>query len=105
MEIEIVEFYETFRDQEKRQLKGTLHVYLIDLNADLRGVRICKEKKKWFVNLPSGWATDEETKERIQYPYFSFMDREKTVALRNLIREKGIPFVKEKVGEPFFKPD
>ena len=105
MEIEIVEFYEESRNEEKRHLKGTLHIYLIDLQLDLRGIRVFKENKKWWLNLPRGFGNDEVTKQRVFFPYFAFMDREKNKQLLKEIRTKGIPFIKQKVGQPFFKPD
>jgi hypothetical protein len=103
MEIEIVEFYETFRDEEKHTLKGTLHIYLVDLQLDLRGLQVLVEKKFWRINIPHQRGKDPDTGEIVQYPVFAFMDREKTRQLIDLMRKKGREFIMKKVGAPFFK--
>jgi len=94
MNIEIVAFYEGDRNDEKELVNGTLHVHLIDIGIDLRGVFVSKKKDYWFFRLPSRKANDESDQE-ILYPIFSFRDREKTSDLMDVIKEKAKSFVED----------
>lgn len=95
MNIEIVEFYQTERDDEKQILKGTLHVNLIDYGIDLRGVLLSKRKNFWFVGLPCKISIDAETGEKVKYPIISFTDHEKTKKLIADIKEYAKEYVKK----------
>ena len=44
MNVEIVEFYPLECKEENGIVAGTLHVYLIDLDVDLRGIYVTKNK-------------------------------------------------------------
>jgi len=96
MEIEVVEFYVSNRDDKKQTLNGTLHVYLVDLQIDVRGIKVLREKNSWRFNLPNARAVDEEGK-IVWYPLFSFTDRIKNTALLSQIRSKGREFVEKKL--------
>ena len=95
MNIEVVEFYIAERDDEKGLIKGSLHVYLIDIHADLRGVNVSKKADKWFFSLPWQSAKDIDCGDRVRFPVFSFTDFKKTDALRSLIRKKGIEYIEK----------
>lgn len=93
MNIEIVEFYSIEKDDNREILKGTLHVYLVDLGIDLRGIYVQKRKNYWRFDLPSRSGVDQETKQLVRYPCFSFMDKKKTDQLLSLIRELGREYI------------
>ena len=95
MNIEIVEFYVTERNDKEGIIKGSLHVYLIDIHADLRGVNVSKKGDKWFFSLPWQSAKDIDCGDRVRFPVFSFTDFKKTDALRSLIRKKGIEYIEQ----------
>lgn len=93
MDVEVVEFYTLERDDEKQILKGSLHVYLPDIDADLRGVMVRKRKDSWFFGLPTLFGVDPETGKRVKFPVFAFVNREKTDELKRLIRERGKDYI------------
>lgn len=93
MKLEVVEFYPMERDDEKQILKGSLHVYLPDMDVDLRGVMVRKRKNSWFFGLPTLLGIDPDTGKKVRFPVFAFVNREKTDELRSLIREKGKEYV------------
>lgn len=93
MEIEIVEFYEYKRDDKKQFLAGTLHVYIVDLEIDLRGVSVFKKKNFWFFKAAHLCGIDPETKAKVKYPAFIFANQKKNEELSNLIREKGKEYI------------
>ena len=96
MEIEIIEFYESHRDDKKQAINGTLHVYLIDLQIDIRGIKVLRDKNYWRFTLPHARGVDEEGN-HVWYPLFSFSDREKNKALLEQIRTMGKEFVEKKL--------
>lgn len=69
--IEVVGIY------PEKFLKGvvaTYHIYLINEQMDIRGGKIYQKKSKFFVQLPQGRGTCEETDKLITFPVISFTD-------------------------------
>jgi DNA-binding cell septation regulator SpoVG len=97
MRIEIVGFYEIERNDEKKFLKGTMHIYLIELGIDIRGLTVLRDNNKILIYMPQKISPDEETKEKIRYPIFQFTDMAKNKELIQEIRKLGVPFIKEEV--------
>jgi hypothetical protein len=93
MDIEVVEFYTMERNDEKQTLVGSLHVYLTEMDVDLRGVLVKKRKDSWYFELPFLFGKDPETKQKVKFPVFSFVNREKTSELRNVVRDKGKDYI------------
>lgn len=93
MNIEVVEFYPIEKDDKKQSLKGSLHVYLIDLGLDLRGIFVLKKKDTWVFRLPYRKGIDSDTKQPVTYPIFSFMKPEMNKELMKAIREKGKEYI------------
>lgn len=93
MNIEIVEFYPFQRDDKRGKMKGSLHIYIVDDDIDLRGVYVIKNRDNWFFGLPQQKGVDNETKQPVRYPVFSYMTREKNDKLRDAIIEKGKEYI------------
>ena len=93
MNIEVVEFYPIEKNDKKQSLKGSLHVYLIDLGLDLRGIFVLKKKNTWVFRLPYRKGVDPDTKQPVGYPIFSFMKPEMNKELMQAIREKGKEYI------------
>lgn len=102
--MEVVEFYPFDPITNPKKFKGTLHVYLIDLEMDIRGIVVVKQGKGIFIDLPRKMYIDEDTDERKTYPIVSFSDSKKTRALYLSIKELGKKYIeqylKEKLGSP-----
>lgn len=97
MNIEIVEFYEDMRNDAKQILTGTLHVYLIDEEIDLRGVYVSKRKNYWYIGFPQKVGFDPDIEENVRYPVFSFTNAEKNKQLLNEIVTKGREYIEKNV--------
>ncbi len=93
MDIEVVEFYTTERDDKKQFLKGSLHVYLIDIETDLRGVFVQKRKDTWFFGLPVLYGFDQEAGQKVRFPVFNFVNQDKNGNLKKVIMEKGKEYI------------
>lgn len=96
MDIEIVEAYDIVK-KNKKSFNWSVHVYICAEQFDLRGVFISKRGKSYFVHLPHRWTTDPETNENVCFPTFSYTSPEKNKDLIDSIREKAVPFIKEKI--------
>jgi DNA-binding cell septation regulator SpoVG len=96
MKVEIVGFYKN-QDRKRRKLVGTLHAYLVDLELDIRGINVLKGGKGYFFQMPGRKTIDEETKESVWYPFFTFSDVQLHKDLINSIIEKGNEFLKKEL--------
>jgi len=95
MKIEIVEFY-PHRPHKKYKLSGSLHIYLCDLDIDLRGVLVRNTKPdRWLFFLPTLKEYDPEEKKKITFPVFNFTDRAKNREIIDALHKQGIPYIKE----------
>lgn len=74
MKFEFVEFYPSNEKNRKKHdspnLLGTVHIYLIDFQIDLRGIRVLKSGNKIFFFIPHIQTHDHETGEKVRYPVF-----------------------------------
>lgn len=85
MKVKVIGFYELFKNQEKKILKGSCHVYLEELGVDLRGVRATFTEGKPWIELPCLFEIDKKTKKKVKFPVLQFSDREKTLELRRSV--------------------
>ena len=86
MKIELVEFYEISKSKEKG-LRGTVHVFLPELNMDIRGIDVIKLKGKVLVYFPTRKAIDQETKLPVRYPLINFIENAKNQEFRREVRK------------------
>jgi hypothetical protein len=97
MDVEIVEFYPAEK-KEDGGFTGSLHVYVIPLGMDLRGVYVSfdpKAEKKWYFKLPTSVVIDKETGEKKKFPYINFTNRRKQLDLVKDIRFRGKPYIQK----------
>lgn len=95
---EIVEFYPGAAENYKKFI-GTLHIYLVDLQMDIRGIRVYFSNKGWFFSLPTGKSYNEEEKRFVVYPLISFVDQEMAQGLKEFIWNEGKAYVMKKLTE------
>lgn len=80
LNIELVEFYELHESQRKESvIAGTVHIYLINEDVDVRGLFYTYRKNDGQANLqlPHQWQLDENG-HKVRFPTFTFVNREKT---------------------------
>lgn len=93
MDIEVIEFYPT--KQTENEIIGSMHIYIIDLGIDLRGIHVVRKGKFWRIDMPSRFGIDEDTKQEVRFPVFSFSDLKKNKELRDLIVLKGKEYIEK----------
>jgi hypothetical protein len=96
MNIELVEFYDLPIDKKHKKRAGTLHIYLIDYQIDIRGIRVIFNKSRMYVNMPTMFGKDPDTGEKVMYPVFVFTDNNKNKEIVSAIRTKLGKFLQEK---------
>ena len=68
MKFELVEFYPAPEPKKKKNFLGTVHIYAIDCELDIRGILVTMHGRGMFFNLPHFRAIDSETGEEVRYP-------------------------------------
>ena len=110
MEIEIQEFYSTKPRNPKCDLTGTLSIYVIDCDLDIRGIIVERVKGKYYFRLPSKAAFDAEGKplfeggKHVRYPTVTFTARQKHDKLIGEIRKLSPAFSEQKLTESTYTP-
>ena len=94
MDIEIIEFFPRVNVDPKCTFIGTLHIRILELDIEIKGCPVIKTKKHMFIRLPTKIGTCRETGNDVFYPIISFVDREKTNQLRELLMTKGVEYMK-----------
>lgn len=97
MKLEVIEFYTDKRDDAKQFLEGSMHVYLPEIDVDLRGVRVIKKKNYWKFIAPRKQGVDPDTQLTVKYPVFTFANEKKHKELLHLIKTKGVEYVTKQV--------
>ena len=91
MKIEVIEFYPN--DKKDSKVLGSMHVYVEDLDLDIRGILFIKHKDKWIVRMPhKRYIDDGKTK---MFPVVAFTNRVKMEEMLDQIKEKGIKYIEE----------
>jgi hypothetical protein len=107
MNIEIQEFYWDSNEQftwnktakkKKKGRSGTLHIYITDLDLDIRGiVFIERPKKQWVIRMPHKTAFEDG--KRVFYPVLTFVNLDTMKDLLLQIREKGVAYIENKLKQ------
>jgi hypothetical protein len=99
MNVEIVEFYPSEKNEEKGDFKGTLRIKLPDIGIHILGVLVSQHNGFWFFSLPGRKSRHHKTGEEIRYPFIGFEDREQQKELIAAIREKGRAFIESRLAD------
>ena len=96
MNIEIVDFFAFTKQPHQNRTCGNMHVYLIDLEIDIRGVYVDFSKTgSLYMRMPGGFGIDHETGQTVRYPIFSFTSQQKGKALMQAIKTKAKEYVQK----------
>lgn len=100
MKFEFVEFYHAPEDvkQRNKHSLGTLHIYAIDCELDLRGIRINKAGRSIIFILPYTSTTDEEG-QKVKYPFFRFTNEKIHKELMEFLHKEVKPKILEILRE------
>lgn len=92
MKFELVEFYpEKKALRGKRVCLGTVHIYAIDCELDLRGIAVSKHGKGMFFNFPHYSAIDSESGEKVRYPIVRWTNQKTHEEMMNFLHKEVKP--------------
>lgn len=97
MKLQIVEFYEDENDKKNKKLTGSMHVYLVDYDIDIRGVDVSLDDGKPWITLPSIIRYDKITKQDVRFPVLQFGNRQKTLKLRAALIKAALEYIHKNV--------
>lgn len=90
IKVEIVGIYP---EKHMKKVWATYHVYIPEKDMDIRGGKIFKKAKGFFVELPQSIGTCEETGKQIRFPTLSWPDKE----YESLLRQSVVQAVKKEL--------
>jgi len=94
MKFEIVEFYPINDEIKNKEIIGTIHVYFIDIQMDMRGIYVRKLKNKIMFTLPGLKVLDAEGK-KVFFPFIEFTDINIKKSLIGFLQKEGIKYIKK----------
>jgi len=98
---EIVEFYPSEPElaQKNHKVIGSLHIYVIDCQMDIRGILVIKTKKGIFFHMPHGSNYDYDEKRVVHFPVINFTQEGKMEAMKNFVQTEGRKYISRKLTE------
>jgi hypothetical protein len=97
MKFEFVEFYPAVPPKKNKNFMGTLHIYLIDVELDIRGISVIRHGKNLFFNFPHFWAIDVETEQEARYPVVRFASDPRQQAMIDFLQKDCKPIILERL--------
>lgn len=98
MKFEFVDFFPGRLEGSDRVL-GTCHIYLIDIQMDLRGIIVAKDKGKFFFRIPHKKGKCHETGKIIPYPCISFTDQKTNKEILDFLHKEASPLILKRLKE------
>ena len=93
MKFEIVDFYPV---EGKKKFIGTMHIYVIDYELDIRGITVLKNGKYYLFLMPGKKVPDSEDPTKLVfYPMIDFTNRDKKKEVIDFLQKEGVKYVKE----------
>lgn len=99
MKFEFVEFYpwNEGKTLKKTSPIGTVHIYAIHCELDIRGIRVFKKKENLYFFSPFLICTDLETGEKNRYPIIRFTNEKTHNEMMDFLKNEVKPIVLEKL--------
>lgn len=94
MKFEMVEFYRTDLKKNKNIL-GTVHIYAIDCELDIRGIRVWRQGKGMWFNFPHLRALDNETGKEVMYPLIRWTNEATHKEMMDFLHNEVKPKIRE----------
>lgn len=98
MKFEMVEFYPAGEPKRKKNFLGTLHIYAIDCELDIRGILVTKHGNGMFFNLPHFKGVDSETNQEVRYPLIRWTNEATHKEMMDFLHKKVKPEIKKRLN-------
>ncbi len=101
MKFELVEFYPIKNPKFKKTI-GTIHIYAIDCQLDIRGIFVIKSGNSMFFNFPHFRGVDDETGQEVNYPLIRWTNAATQKEMMEFLHQEVRPIILERL-KPKFK--
>lgn len=91
MKFELVDFYPQGLPEKRKDFIGTVHIYAIDYDLDIRGILVTRRGKKLFFTFPHFRTIDRETNLPVKYPHIHFTNPEKQKEMMDFLHQVAGP--------------
>jgi len=100
MKFEFVEFYPVSKrlGGMPKDTIGTVHLYVIDCQLDVRGIYVTKRGKSLFFSFPHFRTIDPETNEMVMYPHLRWQDEKIQKAMINFLHTDVKPIIRSRLN-------
>lgn len=85
---ELVEFYPAPAANKRKDFIGTVHIYDIKCELDIRGIYVMKAGKKLFFHLPHFFSIEPETGKETRYPHLRFTNEKKHQEMMDFLHKE-----------------
>lgn len=99
MKFEMVEYYPVIGLKKRKNFLGTVHIYVIDCQLDIRGIMVSRQGKGLYFNLPHFKAIDEETGLEVSYPLIRWENSATQKEMMNFLHEKVKPEILKRIKD------
>lgn len=103
MKYEFVEFY-PFVKEKSKNIVGTCHIYVTDMELDIRGILVIQVGRGFLFRMPSRKQFDPEAKKDVNYPVVMFTSEQKLQELWDFLHKNALPEIKKKLQTKKRKP-
>ena len=97
MKFELVEFYPVKKSKHKNMV-GTVHIYAIDCELDIRGIAVNWNGKSMFFYLPHYKAVDSETGDLVSYPHIRWTNEATHKEMMNFLHQEVRPEIMKRLN-------
>ncbi len=101
MKFELVAFYEATKEVKSKRgnnCLGSVHLYLIDIGVDIRGIHVSKQGKGMFFQVPAAYGFDKELGKEVRYPVIGFTDDKIYQDMMNFLKTEVFQHIKKVLG-------
>jgi hypothetical protein len=96
MKFEFVDFY-PLKSKRHKNVVGTVHIYAIDCELDIRGIIVQVNGKAMFFSLPHYRAIDNETGEEVRYPHIRWTNEATHKEMMDFLHQNVKPEIKKRL--------
>lgn len=97
MKFEYVDFY-PLKSKKHKNVVGTVHIYAIDCELDIRGIIVSINGRSMFFNLPHYKAIDSETREEVRYPHIRWTNEATHKEMMDFLHQNVKPEIKKRLN-------
>ena len=102
MKFEFVEFYpltDKNRGNSKKNALGTVHIYAIECELDIRGINTSLKGRSIFFHIPHFTGKDHETGDPIRYPLIRWTNEKTQREMLDFLHQHVKPIIRQRIKD------